>query len=144
MCIRDRPGKGDLILTGQMGDVMKESARIALTYARSIVPETEEDSFDKKTLHLHIPAGSVPKDGPSAGVTMSTAFYSVLTGKKIAGDVAMTGEVTLTGIVLPIGGLKEKLLAANKAGMTKAVSYTHLDVYKRQCKNTLDFIYFIC
>ena len=120
--VNEMPGKGDLILTGQMGDVMKESARIALTYARSIVPETEEDSFDKKTLHLHIPAGSVPKDGPSAGVTMSTAFYSVLTGKKIAGDVAMTGEVTLTGIVLPIGGLKEKLLAANKAGMTKVIA----------------------
>lgn len=119
--VNEMPGKGDLILTGQMGDVMKESARIALTYARSIVPETEEDSFDKKILHLHIPAGSVPKDGPSAGVTMSTAFYSVLTGKKIAGDVAMTGEVTLTGIVLPIGGLKEKLLAANKAGMTKVI-----------------------
>lgn len=119
--VNEMPGKGDLILTGQMGDVMKESARIALTYARSIVPETEEDSFDKKTLHLHIPAGSVPKDGPSAGVTMSTAFYSVLTGKKIAGDVAMTGEVTLTGIVLPIGGLKEKLLAANKAGMTRVI-----------------------
>lgn len=119
--VNEMPGKGDLILTGQMGDVMKESARIALTYARSIVPETEEDSFDKKTLHLHIPAGSVPKDGPSAGVTMSTAFYSVLTGKKIAGDVAMTGEVTLTGIVLPISGLKEKLLAANKAGMTKVI-----------------------
>ena len=119
--VNEMPGKGDLILTGQMGDVMKESARIALTYARSIVPETEEDSFDKKTLHLHIPAGSVPKDGPSAGVTMSTAFYSVLTGKKIAGDVAMTGEVALTGIVLPIGGLKEKLLAANKAGMTKVI-----------------------
>ena len=119
--VNEMPGKGDLILTGQMGDVMKESARIALTYARSIVPATEEDSFDKKTLHLHIPAGSVPKDGPSAGVTMSTAFYSVLTGKKIAGDVAMTGEVTLTGIVLPIGGLKEKLLAANKAGMTKVI-----------------------
>ena len=119
--VNEMPGKGDLILTGQMGDVMKELARIALTYARSIVPETEEDSFDKKTLHLHIPAGSVPKDGPSAGVTMSTAFYSVLTGKKIAGDVAMTGEVTLTGIVLPIGGLKEKLLAANKAGMTKVI-----------------------
>lgn len=119
--VNEMPGKGDLILTGQMGDVMKESARIALTYVRSIVPETEEDSFDKKTLHLHIPAGSVPKDGPSAGVTMSTAFYSVLTGKKIAGNVAMTGEVTLTGIVLPIGGLKEKLLAANKAGMTKVI-----------------------
>lgn len=119
--VNEMPGKGDLILTGQMGDVMKESARIALTYVRSIVPETEEDSFDKKTLHLHIPAGSVPKDGPSAGVTMSTAFYSVLTGKKIAGDVAMTGEVTITGIVLPIGGLKEKLLAANKAGMTKVI-----------------------
>ena len=119
--VNEMPGKGDLILTGQMGDVMKESARIALTYVRSIVPETEEDSFDKRTLHLHIPAGSVPKDGPSAGVTMSTAFYSVLTGKKIAGDVAMTGEVTLTGIVLPIGGLKEKLLAANKAGMTKVI-----------------------
>ena len=115
--VNEMPGKGDLILTGQMGDVMKESARIALTYARSIVPETEEDSFDKKTLHLHIPAGSVPKDGPSAGVTMSTAFYSVLTGKKIAGDVAMTGEVTLTGIVLPIGGLKEKLLAAKMIGV---------------------------
>lgn len=119
--VNEMPGKGDLILTGQMGDVMKESARIALSFVRSIVTDTEDERFNTKTIHLHIPAGSVPKDGPSAGVTMSTAFYSVLTGKKVAGDVAMTGEVTLTGIVLPIGGLKEKLLAANKAGMTKVI-----------------------
>ncbi len=113
------PGKGELKMTGQMGDVMKESAMIALTFVRSVCPEygVEEDYFDKHDLHLHIPEGAVPKDGPSAGITMATAMLSAVTGKKVSAKVAMTGEITLRGRVLPIGGLKEKILAAKMAGM---------------------------
>lgn len=119
------PGKQDLILTGQMGDVMQESARIALTYVRSVVCKHKynisEDFFDNNIIHLHIPEGAVPKDGPSAGVTMSTAILSAVTQIAVKGDVAMTGEVTLRGRVLPVGGLKEKLLAANMAGIKKVL-----------------------
>lgn len=111
------PGKGRLQLTGKMGDVMKESAQIALSYVRSISNEYDITSeyFETHDIHLHIPEGAVPKDGPSAGVTMSTAIFSAVTKKKVRADVAMTGEVTLRGKVLPIGGLKEKLLAAKAA-----------------------------
>lgn len=111
------PGKGNLSLTGQMGDVMKESARTALSYVRSVCPEYKvaDNYFEKHDIHLHIPEGAVPKDGPSAGITMATAMLSVVINRKVKAKVAMTGEVTLRGRVLPIGGLKEKILAARMA-----------------------------
>ncbi len=117
------PGKGDIMLTGQLGDVMKESAQAGMSYIRSIADEhgIKADFFKKHDFHLHIPEGSVPKDGPSAGITMATALYSAITGKKARADVAMTGEVTLRGRVLPIGGLKEKILAAKNAGIKKVL-----------------------
>ncbi len=114
------PGEGNLILTGQLGDVMQESARIALSYVRSIVKK-EASYFKEHDIHLHVPEGAVPKDGPSAGVTMSTALYSAIEEIPVDAKVAMTGEVTLRGKVLPIGGLKEKLLAAKSAGIKKVL-----------------------
>ena len=117
------PGKGNLLMTGQMGDVMKESAQIALTFVRSICPDYKvaDDYFEKHDLHIHIPEGAVPKDGPYAGITMATAMLSAVTGQKVKAEVAMTGEITLRGRVLPIGGLKEKILAARMAHMKKVL-----------------------
>ncbi len=113
------PGKGELLLTGQMGDVMKESAQTGVSYIRSVGEKYQiaEDFFEKHDIHIHIPEGAVPKDGPSAGITMATAMISAITHTKARADVAMTGEITLRGRVLPIGGLKEKLLAAKTAGV---------------------------
>ena len=116
-------GKGGLTLTGNLGDVMKESAQIALSFVRTLpqVKKLPEEYFEKHLVHIHVPEGATPKDGPSAGITMALAIYSALVNKPVSGKIAMTGEVTLRGNVLPIGGLKEKLLAAKNAGMTKVL-----------------------
>lgn len=117
------PGKGEMKMTGQMGDVMKESAQIALTYVRSVCPQygVADDFFEKHDMHIHIPEGAVPKDGPSAGITMATAMLSAVTGRLVDCKTAMTGEITLRGRVLPIGGLKEKILAAKMAHIKKVL-----------------------
>jgi ATP-dependent Lon protease len=117
------PGKGGLVLTGQLGDVMKESARIALTWVKSHAASLEvaDDALDGREVHIHVPAGAIPKDGPSAGITMVTALASLLTGRPVKSTVGMTGEVTLQGRVLPIGGLKQKVLAAHAAGLTEVI-----------------------
>ena len=117
------PGKPGLTLTGQLGDVMKESAQIALSYVRGHASELELEpgAFEDRAFHVHVPAGAIPKDGPSAGVTMVTALASLLSGRPVRHTVGMTGEVTLQGRVLPIGGVKQKVLAAHAAGLTDVI-----------------------
>jgi ATP-dependent Lon protease len=119
------PGAGKLTITGQLGDVMKESAQAALSYVRGhraeLAPDLDDDWFARHDLHIHVPAGAVPKDGPSAGVAMTLGLVSLITGRPIPPEVAMTGEVTLTGQVLPVGGLKEKTLAAQRAGIKRVI-----------------------
>ena len=116
------PGTGKLTMTGQLGDVMKESAQAALSYVRAHADGLPEDWFKTHDVHLHVPAGATPKDGPSAGITMATALMSLVTSRKVRDDTAMTGELTLTGLVLPIGGLKEKALAAQRAGVKRVLA----------------------
>ncbi len=140
------PGTGKLVLTGQLGDVMKESAQAAVSFlrARSAEMGLPDDYFAKHDLHIHVPTGAVPKDGPSAGVALATAIASLLTGIKVDPDVAMTGEITLTGQVLPIGGLKEKVLGAKRAGIRKIIMPTRneidLDDIPKEVRDTMTFV----
>jgi ATP-dependent Lon protease len=119
------PGSGKLTITGQLGDVMRESAQAALSWVRGhageLAPDLPDDWFATHDIHVHVPAGAVPKDGPSAGVAMATALSSLIRGRPVSGDVAMTGEITLTGQVMPVGGLKEKSLAAQRAGIKRVI-----------------------
>ena len=139
-------GKPELILTGNMGDVMRESAQIALSYVRSVVRKNQ--IFEENAIHIHIPEGAVPKDGPSAGITMATAIYSAVTGKPVDASTAMTGEVTLRGRVMPIGGLKEKLLAAKTAGLKRVLvpleNKSDVEEFEEEIVQGLEIVYVSC
>jgi ATP-dependent Lon protease len=140
------PGTGKVTLTGQLGDVMKESATAAVSFLRSRQAELglPEDYFAKHDLHIHVPAGAVPKDGPSAGISMATSITSMLTGLKVDSDLAMTGEITLTGQVLPIGGVKEKVLGAKRAGIKKILlpkrNEIDLEDVPKEVRDTMEFV----
>src|SRR5205085_2432269 len=139
-------GRGNLTLTGQLGDVMKESAQAAFSYARSRGEQfgLENCFYEKYDIHLHLPAGSIPKDGPSAGITMATALISALTKRPTYRDVALTGEITLRGRVLPVGGIKEKVLAAHRAGIKTFIlpkrNMKDLDDVPREVVRELHFV----
>jgi ATP-dependent Lon protease len=141
------PGKGRVEITGQLGDVMKESAKAALSYVRSHAEElhVEVDKLESQDLHIHVPAGGVPKDGPSAGVTMFTALTSLLSGRRVRPDTAMTGECTLRGRVLPVGGIKAKVLAAHRAGITRVIlpqkNARDLDDVPKEARDAMEFIF---
>ena len=140
-------GEKGLTLTGQLGDVMKESAQAALAYVRSKSKELgiEEDFFEKNDIHIHVPAGAIPKDGPSAGITMFVALTSLLTNKPVRSDVAMTGEITLRGLVLPVGGIKEKVLAGMRAGIKTIIlpkkNEKDLEEIPEHIRNQMNFKY---
>jgi ATP-dependent Lon protease len=143
------PGKGRLTITGQLGEVMRESAQAALSYVRGhhseVAPGLGDDWFAEHDLHIHVPAGAIPKDGPSAGVTMATALVSLISARCVRDDVAMTGEITLTGQVLPIGGLKEKALAAQRVGLgtviAPALNEPDVDDIPEHLRRDLDFVW---
>jgi ATP-dependent Lon protease len=140
------PGKGRLEITGQLGDVMKESAKAALSYVRSHADDlgVKVDALETLDLHIHVPAGGVPKDGPSAGVTMFTALTSLLSGRRVRSDTAMTGECTLRGRVLPVGGIKAKVLAAHRAGITRVIlphkNARDIDDVPKEARDAMEFI----
>ena len=120
----DVQGKGDVTVTGSLGNVMKESAQVAMTYVKANLNKyqpKEKDFFKERAIHLHFPEGATPKDGPSAGITITTAIISVLSNKKVRQDIAMTGEITITGEVLPIGGVREKVIGAHRAGIKEVI-----------------------
>jgi ATP-dependent Lon protease len=139
------PGRGELILTGQLGDVMKESARISMSLIESrlayLIPQFK---FTRSNIHIHVPAGAIPKDGPSAGITLFTSLASLLTNKRVDPTLAMTGEITLRGSVLPVGGIKEKVLAAQRAGIKKIIlsreNEEDLKEVPKEVSETLEFI----
>jgi len=141
------PGKGNLILTGRLGDVMQESARAALTYARSRAESLgmPKDFYEKADVHIHVPAGAIPKDGPSAGIAMTAALISAITGRPVSRDTGMTGEITLRGKVLPVGGIRDKMLAAHRAGLKKVIlpqeNEKDLEEVPQQVKEELQFIF---
>src|SRR6185369_8567137 len=140
-------GKGRLEITGQLGDVMKESAKAALSYVKSHAEElgVDAEKLEDEDLHIHVPAGAVPKDGPSAGVTMFTALTSLLSRRRVRADTAMTGECTLRGRVLPVGGIKAKVLAAHRAGITRVIlpqkNARDLDDVPKEARDAMEFIF---